>query len=152
MAILDLAEQLGAQAALADARLADHRHQLARALPHRAVEHPDQQCLLKLATDERRRVRTGHVRAEAGTGGERPVEHERLRLTLHPNGLELLVVEDTFGLPVRLLRDRDPVHRRRTLQTGRRVDDVARDDPLALFGTSAQSDDRLPGADADPDL
>ena len=46
--VLDVAEQLRAQPALAHPRLADHRHQLARPLLRRPLERPDQQRLLQL--------------------------------------------------------------------------------------------------------
>jgi len=151
-AILDVAEELRAEPALAHPRLADDRDELAGALLRRALEGADQKRLLELPADERCRTRAGHVRAEAGAGGERAVEGERLRLSLHLHGLELLVGEDALRLPVRLLRDLDPVDRCCTLQAGGGVDDVAGDDSLPLFGTSAQGDDRLPRADADPDL
>ena len=88
-ALVDVREELGGEAALAHPRLADDRHQLARALLGRALERPDQQRLLELAADERRRVRAGHVRAEAGAGGERAEERERLGLALHRHRLEL---------------------------------------------------------------
>jgi hypothetical protein len=151
-AILEVAEELRAEPALAHPRLAHDRDQLAGALLRRALEGADQQRPLELPADERCRTHAGHVRAEAGAGGERAVEGERLGFSLHLHGLELLVVEDALGLPVRLLRDRDPVHRCCTLQAGGGVDDVAGDDSLPLLGTGAQRDDRLAGVDPDPDL
>ena len=77
--ILDVGEQLGAEAALAHARLAHDRHQLAGALLGGALEGPDQKRLLELAADQRSRVRAGDVGAEAGRGLERAVERKRLR-------------------------------------------------------------------------
>ena len=117
-----------------------------------ALEGADQERLLELAADERRRVRAGDVASEAGAGRERAEERERLRLALHLHRLELLVVEDALGRAVRLLRDRDPVHGRRPLQARGGVDDVARHDSLALLGTGAQGDHRFARVDADPHL
>jgi hypothetical protein len=54
-------EQLGAEPALADTRLADDGHELAGALLRGSLERPDQERLLQLPADERRRVRPGHV-------------------------------------------------------------------------------------------
>jgi hypothetical protein len=58
-------------------------------------------------------VRAGDVRAEAGARGERPEERELLGLALDRHRLERLVLEHPFRPPVGLLRDRDPVDRRR---------------------------------------
>ena len=85
-ALLDVAEQLRAEPALAHPRLAHDRHQLAGALLRGALERPDQKRLLELPADERRRVRAGHVRAEAGARPKRTEERERLRLALHRTG------------------------------------------------------------------
>ena len=82
------------------------------------------------------RVTSEPKRARAASGRKR-ASGSALPFTVH--GLELLVVEDALRLAVGLLRDRDPVHRRRPLQAGSGVDDVARDDPLALFGAGAQA-------------
>ena len=67
-AVLEVAEQLGGEAALAHARLAHNRHQLTGALLGGALERPDEERLLEFPADERSRVRAGHVRAEAGAG------------------------------------------------------------------------------------
>ena len=53
---------------------------------------------------------------------------------------------------VRRLVDEDPVDRRRGLQPGRRVDDVARGHALALGRPGAERDERLAGRDRDPNL
>ena len=97
-------------------------------------------------------MRADHVRAEAGSRSQRTQEGERLRLALHLNRLELLVVEDALRLAVCLHRAGDPVHRCCSLQAGCRVDDVARDHPLALFGTRPERHDGLARIDADPHL
>ena len=94
----------------------------------------------------------GDVRAEAGLRRERAEERERLRLALRPHRLERLVLEDALGRAIRLLRDRDPVHRRGALQPRGGIDDVARYDPLALLGSGAEGDDGLASVDPDPHL
>ena len=95
------------------------------------------------------RVTSEPKRARAASGRKR-ASGSALPFTV--TGSSSLVVEHALRLAVRLLRDRDPVHRRRPLQAGSRVDDVARDDPLALLGAGAKRDDRLAGVDADAHL
>ena len=151
-AVVEGGEELGDKPALAHPRLAHDRHQLAGALLRGALEDAEQQRLLELAADERGGVGAGDVRAEAGARRERAEERERLRLALHLHRLELLVLEDALGRAIRLLRDRDPVHRRGALQPRGGIDDVARHDPLALLGTRAESDDCLARVDPDPHL
>jgi hypothetical protein len=68
------------------------------------------------------------------------------------NGLERFVIEDAVRLPVGRLGDRDPVDRSRALQAGGGVDDVARDDALALLRAGTESDHRLARVDPDPHL
>ena len=97
-------------------------------------------------------VRADDVRSEAGARRERAVERERLRLALHLDRLERLVLEDALGRAEGLLRARDPVDRRSALQARGRVDDVARDDPLALLRARVERDDRLARVDPDPHL
>jgi hypothetical protein len=53
---------------------------------------------------------------------------------------------------VRRLADEDPVHRRRTLETRGRVDDVARDHALTLDGPRAERDECLARVRGRPDL
>ena len=60
-------------------------------------------------------------------------------------GSGVAVLDRSLGRPVGLLADEDPVHRRRRLQARRRVDDVARDHPLALERPRAERDERLAG-------
>jgi hypothetical protein len=54
--------------------------------------------------------------------------------------------------PVRLLTDRDPVHRGGTLDASGRVDDVAGDESLPLLRVGADRDHRLAGINAHPHL
>jgi hypothetical protein len=53
---------------------------------------------------------------------------------------------------VRRLAHEDPVHRRRTLETRGRVDDVARDHALTLDGPRAERDECLARVRGRPDL
>ncbi len=93
-----------------------------------------------------------HVRPEARERSQRTIDRERLGLALHGHGLELLVLEDALRLPERVLRARDSVHRRLTLQARGGVHDVSCDDPLTLFGPRAEGDYRLTGGDANTNL
>jgi len=97
-------------------------------------------------------MRPGHVRAEASTRLERPPDRKRLGLALHRNRLQRLVVEHPLRRAVGLLGDRDPVHRRRPLQSGGGVDDVAEHASLALFRTRTEGHDRLACVDPDSHL
>jgi hypothetical protein len=144
-------EELRDHAALAHTGLADDRHELDGALLHRLLEGADQKRLLELAADERSLVLT-EIAAEAVTDDRRPPECQRLRLALRGDRLEGFVLEDVTRRPVRLLTNRDPVDRSRTLDTRRRVDDVAGDDALPLLRAGTHRDDRLAGIDANAHL
>ncbi len=150
--IFEVVEELGAEAALPYARLADDSDQLAGALLRRPLESADQQRLLELTPDERRGVGAGDVRSETRPRGEWTKDRQRLRFALDRNRLELLVLEDALGRPVRRLRDRDPVDRRRALQARGGVDDVAGDDAFALLRSRPKRDDRLARINADAEL
>ena len=152
-ALVDVLEELGAEPALAHARLADDRHQLAGALLRGALERPDQQRLLELATHERSGVRAGHVRAEAGARPKRAEERERLRLALHRHRLQLLVVEHALRLPVGLLRTpRSPF----TGAAPCRREAVLTTSPVTIpspsSGRAPSATTASPGVDPDPDL
>ncbi len=151
-AVLDLGEQLRAEAALSHPRFAHDRHQLAGALLDGALERADEECLLELSADERRRERADDVSAEAGTGLQRTVEAKRLGLALDRDRLELLEVEDALGRAVRRLRAADAVDRRHSLEAGGGVDDVSRDESLAFRAAGADGDDRLTRVDPDAHL
>jgi hypothetical protein len=97
-------------------------------------------------------MRADDVRAEARACPERAPDRERLRLALHLDRLQRLVVEDPVRRLVSLRRDRNAVHGRRPLQAGGGIDDVAGDDPLPLFRAGAQGDDRLARVDPNADL
>src|SRR5439155_3576665 len=63
-----------------------------------------------------------------------------------------LVLEHPARRAIRLLTDRNTVHRRRALDASGRVDDVARHDPLPLLGSGADGDDRLARVNPHPHL
>jgi hypothetical protein len=97
-------------------------------------------------------VRPGHVRAEAGTGGERPKQRQRLGFPLDGYLGQRLVLEHPARRAIRLFADRNTVHRRRALDASGRVDNVARHDPLPLLGSRADGDDRLARVNPHPHL
>ena len=80
--LLDVREQLGAQAGLSHPRLAHHRHQLAGTLRRGPLECGDQQRTLELPPHQRRGVRPDHVGAEASPGSERLPDRKRVRFPL----------------------------------------------------------------------
>src|SRR5262249_14116200 len=75
--VVDVAEELRAEAALADARLAHDRHEPAAGFRDRALERIDEERLLNRSPDERRQVHAGHLRAEPRSRGERSEGGER---------------------------------------------------------------------------
>jgi hypothetical protein len=146
---VDVREQLGGESALPHTRLANDRDQLHRALLRRPLERPDQKRFLELAADERRLVLAGAVPSEPVADRRCTPERKRLRLSLHGDRRQRLVLEHVAGRSIGLLADRDPVHRRRALDASGGVDDVAGDDPLSLLGAGAERHHRL--ARVDPD-
>ncbi len=96
--LLDVREQLGAEAGLADPRLSHHRHQLAGTLRRGPLECGDQQRPLELPAHQRRGIRPDHVGAEAGPGGERLPDRERVRLSLDLHCLEANKGEHALGV------------------------------------------------------
>ena len=139
------------EAALADPGHADEGHELRRAFFSRTREGVPQQVELAPTADERR---TGlhDVDAEPGPGFLRLPHGHRLSLPLRGHGLRLRVADHVAGRAIGRLVDEDPVHRRRVLQPGRGVDDVARGHPLALTGASPEGHQRLAGGYGDPHL
>ena len=94
----------------------------------------------------------GHFRPEAGESRDAPAEASGSALPFTVTGSSGFVLEDPLGRPVGLLRARDPVHRRGTLQARGRVHDVPGHDPLAFLGAGAEGDHGLARVDADPHL
>ncbi len=151
-ALLDVGEQLAAEAALADAGLADDRDQLTRALAGSALEAGDQRRLVGVPADQRGGERAGDVGSEPRPRLKRLPEEQRLRLALDRNPLERREIEHAVGRSKGRLRDRHGVDRRGGLHAGRGIHDVAGDERLAELGPRLQRDHRFPGVHADPHL
>ena len=119
------------EAALADARDADERHELRRALVARALERISEDAELALAADELGARLVRDVDAEAGARSDRLPDGDRLGLPLRLDRRRVVVVDACAGRAVRRLVDEDPVDRSGALQARGRVDDVARGHALA---------------------
>ncbi len=115
-ALLDVRKQLGAEAGLAHPRLAHHGHQLAGTLRGGPLEGGDQLRPLEFPAHQRRRTRPDDVGAEAGPGGQRLPDLERLRLAFDLHRLETIKGEHALGLAVGRLRHCHPVDRGDALQ------------------------------------
>ena len=102
--ILDIAEQLRTQPALAHPRLAHDRDQLAGALLRRPLERPDQKRLAPTRGRPAASCAADDVRAEPGPGRTRLPQRKRLRLPLHHNRRQRLVLEHPLRRPIGLLR------------------------------------------------
>src|SRR5262245_39957196 len=81
--VVDVAEQLTDQTALAEPRLALNHRQLDRLGRHRLVEDALEQRQVDLPADERRGVRAGEIAAEPGARRERLEHAHGLSLALH---------------------------------------------------------------------
>ena len=138
--------ELGQQPTLPDPRLADDRQEPPAAFVQRPVQRSPEPFQLHSAADQAHRSRGGGSRP----GRTRTPHGHRLRLALRLDRIEPLVVEQALRLTIGQLADCDSSHRRGRLQPGGRVDDVARHDPLAELGASAELDDRLAAVDPDP--
>ena len=149
---VDVAGQLGAQPALADTWLADERHHLDGRIARAPVEEALQERLLDLASDERRRRGLDAVGSDSCPRLYGAIDAHRLCLALCLDRRQRFVREHALGLPKRLLRYSDRIHRRARLNPRRSVDDVARDDRLALVRASLEQHDSLARIDPDPDL
>ena len=141
---------LGHEAALADARVADDRRERGPLFGLDVL--PERQEALELcgAPDERR-VAHAAARRRVPYAECLPDAH-RLRLALRLDRFVLFVLDRVRGRAVGHLAHEDPVDGRRRLDARRRVEDVAPGDPLALLGAVAVGDDHLAGRDADADL
>ena len=147
-----MTQELRTHAALPHARLADQGHQLTRTLLIRPLERPDQERLLQISADERRRVRANDIAPEPRPSPYRPEDQKRHRFAFHRNRLQPFVLEHPLRLPVSLLRHRHAVHRGDALQPGRGIHDVAGDDAFTKLRPGAERDHPLAGVHADPNL
>ena len=119
-------EELGDEAALADPRHSDQRHQLRRALLTHAPERRDEQLELPAAADERAVAlrETSTPKLERAC---RPPRHgSALLLPLPTTGSRIAVVDRVRGRAVGLFADQHAVQRRSRFQTRRGVDHVTR--------------------------
>ena len=96
VAAVDRSEQLGEQAALADPRNADERHELRRPLVAGALERGGEQLDLPLTPDERP-AWAGEIDAEARTRLHDLPDGERLRLSLRDHRLGNAVLDRPLG-------------------------------------------------------
>ncbi len=151
--LVDVGEELGAQAALAHPGLAHDRDELAGALLARALEGPDQERLLQRAPDQRGRVRAGRrPTPKRARACERTPERERLGLALDRRPARAPRSRTRARSAGRSARRRRPAHRGGALQARGGVDHVAGNDPLARLRAGAERDHRLARVDPDPDL
>ena len=151
LVLLDFAAELGHEAALADPRHADERHELRRAVDAHSRERAEEQRALVVAADERR----GRLELE-------PTDpFPRLDRLPHFHGLDLaLGLDRSVGAEldralrdsVRRGRDEDPVDRRRGLDPGRGVHHVAGDHRLAGLRPGIDRHERLACRDADANV
>ena len=150
---VDDALELVDEAALADARDADEREELWRALVSRPLEGVSDDAELALATDELGARLVRDVDAEPGVGSDRPSRPAiGVGLALRFDRSRLLVVDRLAGRAVGRLVDDDAVDRSRRLQARRGVDDVAGGHALAGVGPRVERHQRLAGRDPDPEL
>ena len=126
-----MCEQLGDEAALADAGDAHERHLLRRPFLPGSFEPSHELIELSPAADERRACRhrfAAHPRARS----DGLPDAYRLGLPFRVDGLGFAVVDHVPGRAVRRLADEDSVHGRRGLQPCRRVHHVPRRHSLTL--------------------
>ena len=146
-----MAAELPQEARLPDTRLAGDRHELDRGLGDGPGERLGEERELVLPSHEGGPRRLVDVDPESAAGRQRAPDLDGLGLALDHDRLERLVVDPVAGGPEGHLPHNDAVHGRHRLEARRRVDDVARDDALAVPGTSAERDDGLAGVDPDAD-
>src|SRR5207302_11151963 len=123
-------EELGDEAALADAGNADERDELCRLLALASLERVREEEQLALAPDELAAMRLLDVGAETRVCGDDLPHRDGLRLALRLDGRRLAIVDDVTRRAVRRLADEDAVRRRRRLEARGGVDDVAGDERL----------------------
>ncbi len=147
---VDVAKELGHQAALAEPRLPDDGDELDGARGDGLVEDPLQEGEIDLAPDEGRVVPAGEVGSEAGAGGFRLEHPHRRLLTLERCGLELLVVEHGRGRLVGRKTDRYAQLRGDRLDPRGGVDRIPREQTFTETCTRPETHQRLAGVDPYP--
>src|SRR5437763_9853289 len=150
--LLDPLEQLRDQPRLADPGDADQRHELRLAAADGAVEGVENDAELPLAADEGRERSLLEIHAQARLRLNGFPDLDRRGLSLGGHRFVLCVLDPlTRRAPARLAGE-DAVHRRRRLQSCRRVDDVTRRHAFARFRARAERYQRLAGVDGDAKL
>ena len=151
---VDDLEELGDQAALADARNADERHELGGQLGAAAFEGVREEPALSLTSDQRGSGRDVDVEAEARARCDNLPDGDREGLALCVDRRRLPVLDGRAGRTHRRLAGENAADGCRRLQPRSRVDDVARDHALALGRPRAERYQCLTGIHrgADPQL
>ena len=151
-ALVYVAEQLGAQPALATARLADERDQCNRAIARAAIKQALQQRLLHLTPDEQRVARADQVGAETSQRLDRAVQTDGLALSLDLDRRQRLIHKYSLRLPERLLRDGNAADGRHGLDPSCGIHHVSRNHPFPLLWPRSQRHHRLTRRDTNPHL
>jgi len=137
------------QPALANPWLAHDGDKLRRGLRNHPPIGALQYGQLGVTANERGGRRTG-VGARAASRCLHPPDREGRSLALEVHGAEWLIVKHLSSRPPGRLTDHDPAHWGNCLQAGGGVHHIAGDHALPGLRPSAQCDNRLAGADADP--
>src|SRR5581483_8949933 len=127
----------------------EHGHEMGRALAADALPDLREERELTRAADE------GAAEVALARSGARAAGEPRLhglRLPLRMLRLGGLVLDVVARRDVGVRADEDAVRRRRRLQPGGGVDDVARDHGLAERGPRVERDERLARVHGDPQL
>ncbi len=147
--IVEVREELADHPALADARLAEQRHELDGRFARGSRERVLQELELVLPPHERGGRAVMELGAEPAVRGLRDPDGERLGLALDLHRVERLVVEEVACEPVRALAHQDPADRGHPLQPGSGVHDVPDRDALRGW-LRADRDDGDARLDPDP--
>ena len=131
-------------------RLAGHRDELHRSLPHGARVHGLQERQLVAAADEGRGRRLRGIGAVSTAGGFGLPHPDRLGRSFDRDRLERFVVHEMPGRPIGRLVDHHRADRGDGLEAGRRVDHVARRNALAFHRPGPTRHDRFPGGHGAP--
>ena len=147
---LDVPRQLADEAALAEAGIGDDRRHLERRGRPSAIEERHEEGKLDRAADEWGRLRA-ELTCPAGDRPPRPPEGDGIGLALRGDGRQLLVAKEVSRRPVGGLAHDHRVHRRRRLEAGGGVHDVAGHGVVAFAARSRRVED-LAGVDPQPQV
>ena len=143
--------ELADEAALAEPRVRDDRHDLQRRRRAGSLEDADDRLELEVAADEWRRL-GDELRAGPGNGSHRSPAMHRLGTTLQGQLARVLPGERRRGGPVGRLADENPVDDRLGLEPGRDIEGVAGREAFAGSRVQVGPDQGLAGHDPDPDV